>query len=67
MSMVWFCALVITHALAYFWGRSVGLEEQGQLDGDKLLELKKYSYDKFYEHERWKEERKGGHDGIPNA
>lgn len=67
MSMTWFCALVIALAAAYMWGRANGLEEQGQLDGDRLLELKKYTYDKFYEHERWKEERKGGHDGIPHA
>lgn len=59
MGMIWFIALLITHGVAYFWGYSNGEE---QLDEQAELDLKKYSYDKFYEHERWKEERKASHE-----
>lgn len=54
MEILWFVALAITHTVAYLWGYSNGEE---QMDAQDQLELKKYSYDKFYEHERWKEER----------
>lgn len=60
MNFLWFCALVITHAVAYAWGYDNG--ESKQMDEDRQLELQKYSYDKFYEHERWKAERDSLHD-----
>lgn len=63
MSFIWFIALIITHAAAYAWGYDNG--DPG-LDREQYLELQKYAYDRFYEHERWKEERKAGHD-LPNA
>lgn len=59
LSWVWLIGLVTTHFLAYLLGRGDG---KGQLDEQAELELKKYSYDKFYEHERWKEERKASHE-----
>lgn len=64
MSFIWFIALVITHAAAYAWGYDNG--EDRQLDADRELELKKYACDRFYEHQRWKEERKASHD-LPDA
>lgn len=65
MNFLWFAALVIVLGAAYAWGYDNG--QAVHMDADRELELKKYSYDKFYEHERWKEERKDRHDGIPNA
>jgi len=63
MGILWFCALLITHGVAYFWGYS-SCEER--LDAKDHLELQKYRYDKFYEHQRWREERRAGHD-LPDA
>ena len=59
MAILWYIALGITHFVAYLWGYSNG---EDQMDAQDQLELKKYSYDKFYEHERWKEERKANDD-----
>lgn len=64
MSILWTIALVIMLAVAYAWGYDNG--KAGQLDADRALEFEKYKYDKFYEHERWLEERRGGRD-VPNA
>ena len=58
--IIWLIGLVITHCAAYAWGYSNA--EESQLDEQARLELEKYSYDKFYEHERWKEERKASHE-----
>lgn len=64
MDFLWFAALVIVLAAAYAWGYDNGQDRQ--LDADRELELRKYSCDKFYEFQRWKEERKASHD-LPDA
>jgi hypothetical protein len=65
-SFVWFVALAIMLAAAYAWGYDNGQNMAGQLGADRVLELEKYKYDKFYELERWREERKAKHDN-PDA
>lgn len=64
MDFLWFAALVIVLAAAYAWGYDNGQDRQ--LDADRELELQKYKWDRFYEHQRWKEERKASHD-LPDA
>lgn len=59
MDIIWLCALLIVIGVAYLWGHKNG-EEQG-LSEEALLELEKYKYDKFYEYERWRAERKERH------
>ncbi len=66
MSILWTIALVIMLGAAYAWGYDNGQNKAGQLDADRALELEKYRCDKFYDHERWLEERRGGRD-VPNA
>lgn len=62
-SFVWFVALAIMLAAAYAWGYDNGKHGQG-LSPEQYLELQKYAYDRFYEHERWLEERKAKHDNL---
>lgn len=59
-SYIWLICLLITHTLAYYLGRGDGAAHC--LDENEQLELEKYKYDKFYEHERWKAERSGKHE-----
>lgn len=66
MNILWTIALVIMLGAAYAWGYDNGQNKAGQLDADRALELEKYKYDKFYELERWREERRGGRN-VPNA
>ena len=68
MSIWWTIALVIMLGVAYAWGYDNGKNnDQGaQLDAERALELEKYKFDKFYEHERWLEERRSDH-ALPDA
>lgn len=59
LSWVWLVGLLITHAVAYYIGHRDGQAQEQPLSEEARLELQKYSYDKFYEHERWKAERSG--------
>ncbi len=62
LSWVWLIGLVTTHFLVYLLGRGDGQAQEQPLSEEARLELQKYSYDKFYEHERWKAERSGNHE-----
>lgn len=64
MNTIWLCALLIIIGVAYYWGYSNGVNQYlaENLSEKSLLELEKYKYDKFYELERWKIERKNEHD-----
>lgn len=64
MSILWTIALVIMLGAAYAWGYDNGKEYRPT--DQAWLELEKYKFDKFYEYERWLEERRGGRD-VPNA
>lgn len=59
--IVWMAGIIILCACCYLLGRADG-EKNPNLSEDHQLELQKYAYDKFYEHERWKEERSETHE-----
>ncbi len=62
LSWGWLITLAITNFLSYLLGRGDGQAQEQSLSEEARLELQKYSYDKFYEHERWKAERSGKHE-----
>lgn len=65
MDIAWFIALLILVVAAYAWGYDNG--RASQMDADQEMELEKYRLDRFYEHERWLEERKDKHEIPPDA
>lgn len=73
MNTIWLCALLIIIGVAYLWGYENGKEQELSAEArislerykiDKYFdcELKKIAMDKYNELERWKEERRKGHD-----
>lgn len=61
---IWLIGLMITHACAYFMGKTD--RTAPPLDRDARIEVEKYQIDKFYEFEHWKVERSCKH-GDENA
>lgn len=50
--MIWTVCLLMTHFAFYYMGK-----HSKTLDNEAQLELEKFKYEKYYEHERWKAER----------
>lgn len=60
MDLIWLIALCITHAVAYYMGKSDGKDENHSDEAWEAVE--KYEIYKKYEYMRWSSERRDRHD-----
>lgn len=66
--MIWFIALSIVVAVAFYAGMDYGSKKTSPSSETYNFHLEKYKIDKEYEHKRWLEERKGvRHEERPDS
>ena len=62
MDYVYLICLLAMNAAFYYLGRSDGKAAAYPLDEEAQYDLEVYKIDKYYEHQRWLEERKASHE-----